>query len=1037
MSGRLSVVSFRSAAEGLTAASQWVAPFIGSAEILVLAATRAAGDEFVRSLPGPGTFGIHRYTVTQFAAVLAGSRAAPATRLATEAIAARVTHEAHKAGKLRYFGPVARFPGFPGALASTLSDLRLAGIGASQLGDGAAAADVAILLAAYERELHVRGLADFPEMLRMATEEARNWPGMPLLLLDVPLPSRAHVEFVQALKSQSESVCVIENGPPERTPDHWSLALEKLRANLFAAQPPRPSEYDDTVDLFSAPGESLEGVEIARRIARLGVPFDRVAILLRQPERYQPMIEEALRRAGIPAYFSRGTARPDPAGRAFLALLACASEGCSASRFAEYLSLGQVPELDANGSPPRRAVRRAAADDELFPTTAADSGPDTGPAEAPLTIATPLAWEKLLVDAAVIGGYERWARRLRGLENEFRIHLAALGAEEQGERERLERELERLANLERFALPLIEDLHALPASANWGVWLESLSQLAARTLANPDPVQKVLSELAPMADVGPVELDEVYGVLAGRLRTLRLEPPHRRYGRVFVGAIDEARGRVFDIVFLPGLAEGIFPRRAAEDPLLLDDARKAISAALHVNKDRVEEERRLLATAAASAGSRFIASYPSMDLAQGRPRVPSFYALEIARAIEGQVPPLRRFENRLAGNSEARLVWPAPEDAARAIDDAEYDLAWLAAHRTEPGGARYLLEANAHLGRTLRTRWKRWDRKWTDADGFVHPDEETRSVLAAQRLSARAYSPSALQNFASCPYRFALSAVLHLREREEAAAIEQLDPLTRGALVHEVQREFLRGWREHPSDNREELLERLDEVLSRVSSDYAERIAPAIARVWHSDLEDIRTDLRGWVVAWLAELAQWEPLHFELGFGLGKPDEDHDPASVPDPVDITGVRVRGSIDLVERHRQTGRLRITDHKTGKPLEREPAAVGGGTVLQPLLYSLAAEKMLGAAAESGRLFYCTQRGSYTEYRIPVDDRARRFFGQAMAVIDEAISAGFLPAAPAEKACTLCEYSMVCGPHEELRVRLKDAEGLVQLNQLRSLP
>ena len=49
------------------------------------------------------------------------------------------------------------------------------------------------------------------------------------------------------------------------------------------------------------------------------------------------------RAPAIPAWFERGTRRPDPAGRAFLALLACAEEHLSARRFAEYLSLGQVP----------------------------------------------------------------------------------------------------------------------------------------------------------------------------------------------------------------------------------------------------------------------------------------------------------------------------------------------------------------------------------------------------------------------------------------------------------------------------------------------------------------------------------------------------------------------------------------------------------------------------------------------------------------------------------------------------------------------
>ena len=53
---------------------------------------------------------------------------------------------------------------------------------------------------------------------------------------------------------------------------------------------------------------------------------------------------------GTPAWFARGTSRPDPAGRAFLALLDCAVEGLSARRFAEYLSLGQVPPLFSFGA---------------------------------------------------------------------------------------------------------------------------------------------------------------------------------------------------------------------------------------------------------------------------------------------------------------------------------------------------------------------------------------------------------------------------------------------------------------------------------------------------------------------------------------------------------------------------------------------------------------------------------------------------------------------------------------------------------------
>ena len=105
---------------------------------------------------------------------------------------------------------------------------------------------------------------------------------------------------------------------------------------------------------------------------------------------------------------------------------------------------------------------------------------------------------------------------------------------------------------------------------------------------------------------------------------------------------------------------------------------------------------------------------------------------------------------------------------------------------------------------------------------------------------------------------------------------------------------------------------------------------------------------------------------------------------------------------------------------------------------MLYSLAAEQMTGVKAEHGRLFYCTQRGNYSECEIDVNEDGRRYFDRAMRLIDEAIGEGFLPAAPTQGACAWCEYFTVCGPNEEVRVRRwKDGEALERLNQLRSLP
>src|ERR1019366_4793015 len=338
------------------------------------------------------------------------------------------------------------------------------------------------------------------------------------------------------------------------------------------------------------------------------------------------------------------------------------------------------------------------------------------------TLQSPAAWEKLLVDAAVIGGRPRWARRLRGLEAEFRVRLADLGQKEEGRRQHLLREIARLKNLERFALPLIDRLAGLPRQADWGDWIEHLSALATAALRRPESVLSVLGELQAMAEVGPVGLDEVSGVLSDRLRFLRREPPLRRYAQVFVGGIDEVRGRVFDIVFLPGLCEGLFPSRAHEDPILLDVYRAKLDAGLRVQDDRAAAERRRLHIVCAAARARLVFSYPRMDAVESRPRVPSFYALEIVRAAHGRLPDLRTFEEHARRGAPSRLDWPAPADALEAIDDAEFDLAALGRTFKSPpedakGVGHYLIAANAYLAESLRRYARRNRAGWYAADG--------------------------------------------------------------------------------------------------------------------------------------------------------------------------------------------------------------------------------------------------------------------------------------------------------------------------------
>jgi len=355
------------------------------------------------------------------------------------------------------------------------------------------------------------------------------------------------------------------------------------------------------------------------------------------------------------------------------------------------------------------------------------------------------------------------------------------------------------------------------------------------------------------------------------------------------------------------------------------------------------------------------------------------------------------------------------------------------------GRARYLLELNEHLARGLRSQWARWWKRWWPSDGIVRTTPEIAPILARQRPTARPFSPTSLERFAACPYRFFLSGIQRLEPREEVAPVVQLDPLTKGSMVHEMQARTLRALRDDDrlpiaEDELEEVRAILDGTVDRVAGEQEDELAPAIRRVWLDEIESIRADLRVWLRGLAA--SDWIPAHFELSFGLPLEGRGGEPASVREPVEVDGGwRLRGAIDLVER--RGDELRITDHKTGLARVQEGAVVYGGESLQPVLYSLAAAKLLGAPVTEARLSYCTARGGFVDRTVPINEWSLLQGRQVLERIDGAVAAGHLHPAPKPRGCRYCDFRAVCGPSEEVRTRRKDRDPLEALIDLRGQP
>src|SRR3989441_131699 len=488
----LQVVTSTYAAARLRAAQHFLYTRPSAAEAVIVGASRGAADDLARAVAkrAKATFGLTRFSLTELAARMAagrvtGARRAPGTQAGAEAIATRAVFDAVTAGELAYFAPVASLPGFPRALARTLHELRLAGISPDRLAvSDEAAADIGRLLARVEEQLDCAAVDDRAALFRLAADACRagevRWADLPIVLLDVPLDSRVEREFVAALATRSPAIlATVPDGDQsaldalvglgadvDAQPDGAPPAtdLPNLRRYLFTIDRPMGRERSGDVTLFSAPGEGREAVEIVRRVldeAERGVPFDEMAVFLRTPQQYLGLLEHACARGDVPVYFDRGTRRPDPAGRAFIALLSCAVDGLSAKRFEEYLSLGQVPQVGPDPSPPQPVIP----DDELFAPLAGASGgvgaelarpedaagvharPDDSIIDSPDdsivdsddeavvagTLRSPWKWEELIVESAVGGGRRRadgkarWRRRLAGVAADSRVRIGAVG----------------------------------------------------------------------------------------------------------------------------------------------------------------------------------------------------------------------------------------------------------------------------------------------------------------------------------------------------------------------------------------------------------------------------------------------------------------------------------------------------------------------------------------------------------------------------------------------------------------------------------
>jgi hypothetical protein len=226
-----------------------------------------------------------------------------------------------------YFRAIAEQSGVAESLWTTVSELRLAGIGAGALkperfASAAKAEELGALLQAYELYLHEHCLADAADCLRTAATAKNKFPiTADSLLLEMPgscdsplerafldsLPARrtpAHIAAIPGLELPAGFArlnCKVQ--PVE--PMDASFDAARLAWIARPAEAPSPVR-DGSLSLFRAAGCEAEVEEVFRRIQAGPFPLGSVEVVCAQPAEYASLFWEKAVRHGWPVTIDRG-----------------------------------------------------------------------------------------------------------------------------------------------------------------------------------------------------------------------------------------------------------------------------------------------------------------------------------------------------------------------------------------------------------------------------------------------------------------------------------------------------------------------------------------------------------------------------------------------------------------------------------------------------------------------------------------------------------------------------------------------------------
>ncbi|MGF1582979.1 MAG: PD-(D/E)XK nuclease family protein [Gemmataceae bacterium] len=739
---------------------------------------------------------------------------------------------------------------------------------------------------------------------------------------------------VQTLQSSTNEVLLTKN--PVRTAHKNPLAelptppgLHHLQTQLFRPRRQIVKGHNATgIGIMEAPEVVGEVRLVARRIRELlhaGVPPDAIMVILRDLAPYASLIDEVFEEYGIPIDLEG--AEPliqNPTIATLLRILRVPDEGYVFGQVTSLLRSNYFrpdwPEVDSNPE----VVHQSEA---LLRLLDEPRGRD-----------------------AYLAAVVRWAENPPpGLEDE------------QVEESRRQRKHQLAKQCRRFLERFLHCWDDAPDRGTWRVhvrWLRRLcSNLGIEKAANEYPrdkqcLERFWAELEKWERLDKlihggghtVERHHFQKMLTALASQAGLARGPRGPGKVRVLSAEVARSLSADHVFVMGLGERSFPRLATPDSFFDEQERQAfhqVGVPLSCLADLLPQEMLLFYQIVTKPKVQLTLSYPAIDRT-GQELLPSSFLTSVLDCFELEaVPALRR----------NMLIEGYDRDPPMSL--AEYRV--QAACSIARGGPKWPLPAqlNAQMVAARDVSQHRFRNDDHSIYDGLFRDKKIIDQVAQLFSPDRILSPTALEYYVACPFKFFLRHVLRLQPLEEPQ--DEIESTERGLTFH---RALSRLHQELQTQGVHQPTEMVDhEVLTQLDRAIEEsttQTSPAARMLWAIEGQRLRRNGNKYRGHWTKFVKPWvekdifpRPTYFEIGFGLPPAEGE----VMYEPLVIIHadreVRISGRIDRVDVADLPGGdigFWIIDYKTGSGSYYTSSDLKEFRKLQLTLYALAVEKVM---------------------------------------------------------------------------------------------